>query len=152
MGRFRCLGGPTGGYALNGNVAVTFDRQYTGKIRRDSLERQHHNFMPCRYDESPEEIAAAKKKEFERLSSSLKKELDKTTRLLCWVMNLREHADHEVDFVHELDANAELAYWYNEHKKKDEARLQSALREKALKKLTRAERAAIEAFYDLKKD
>lgn len=100
--------------------------------------------MPCRYDESPEEIAAAKTKEFERQAAPLKKELDKVTRLLCWVMQQRELADDEVEFSQRVGKSGELSDWYTVHRKKDEARLKRELREKALKKLTREERDALD--------
>ena len=100
--------------------------------------------MPCRYDESPEEIAAAKTKEFEQLSRSLKKELDTTTRLLCWVMSRYHNSPSAGAFEEDVGTNTELLEWYDIHKQKDEAHKKAKLREKALKKLTREERAALD--------
>jgi len=93
--------------------------------------------MPCVYTETPQERAASKQER----KMKLKNELDKVTRLLCWVMekvddyNVLEAADV-------LPDNKELEDWHLDHKNRDAKRLQ-AVKEAAKKKLTKEELKAL---------
>ena len=90
--------------------------------------------MPCFYEETPEERAAS---EQER-KTKLKNELDKVTRLLCWVMGEIKYYDGPTL----LPKNEELENWYKEHEKRDEQR-RKEVKEAAKKKLTKEELQAL---------
>lgn len=94
--------------------------------------------MPCTYFETREEIAAASKKERQQKQRD---ELDKVTRLLCWVMkHVRDFEMQEAKTV--LPVNKELEDWYEAHKEKDKQRLE-AIKAGAKKKLTKEEIKAL---------
>ncbi len=76
--------------------------------------------MPCRYDDDDTQRSSIY---LER--ESLRKELDKATRLLCEIMS---------DENEEFYPSTELLEWYEEHKKKDEARKQAEKEARKAKK------------------
>lgn len=124
--------------------------------------------MPCRYDESPEDIRRAKlareekEKAEKRRVRNLKRELDLATRLLCSVCGSLERASGHIKLGSDLLRDPELTEWWEKHKAADELRrkreaekarkkaekekkkrAKSALKKKALAKLTPAERKAL---------
>lgn len=97
--------------------------------------------MPCRYDETPEEIAAAKKSEAVKSPEyiRIRKELDKVTALLCGVMK----ADQSGQVSTYIARNSELGVWWENHRKMDIEREKKILKERALSKLTEKEKEAL---------
>jgi hypothetical protein len=100
--------------------------------------------MPCRYDESAEEIEARKKASRKRIIQPYKKELDRVTRLLCDVMTEYKNTESAPEFVRYVFRHNELQEWWTEHQLRDAARLKKEAREeikkKALEKLTLEEK------------
>lgn len=97
--------------------------------------------MPCVYHESPEEKKSSKAVRNENRN----KELDKVTRLLCWVMGHVEDCEN-TECIMVIPPNKELADWWLEHKNKDARRKADELRkikETAKSKLTKEEIKAL---------
>lgn len=100
--------------------------------------------MPCRYDPTPDEIAASKaaRLEKERLEKEnqrkLQRELDRATRLLCEVMR-----SYDLE-----NPSAELQKWWQEHEKKDAARLK---REKRISEQKRKQKEELKTHSELLK-
>lgn len=103
--------------------------------------------MPCRYDESPEEIAACKKSANENLVKPYRDKLDKVTRLLCAVMTLNESSLASAWTVAAMTEHKELQAWWKEHQIVDTRRIineeVATIRAKAMKKLTPKEKKAL---------
>lgn len=69
--------------------------------------------MPC-YSPTGDDLADLNRQVDERKLQQMKKELDKTTRLLCYVLG-------QLESKHNLNiSDAELKEWWKEHKKYDE--------------------------------
>lgn len=78
--------------------------------------------MPCVYDESPEEKAAALQKEMKKLSDLRKEQLDLTTDMLCRVMGFIE-ANTGVNLQQDLlQVHPTLSRWWDGHKEADRRR------------------------------
>lgn len=105
--------------------------------------------MPCRYEESPQEIAAAKTTHRRLLVKPYVEKLDKLTRLLCWIMTQREGISIETRpgwFEEVISQNKELMNWWRAHQEEDAARIArelSTARNKALAKLSAADKKAL---------
>ncbi|NBQ67367.1 MAG: hypothetical protein EBU46_00450 [Nitrosomonadaceae bacterium] len=81
--------------------------------------------MPCRYEETPEEIAAAAKLAKEKTVGPLKKriaalekERDELTRLLCTTCTYIESLGHRSFFSNQEAVDT----WWQEHKRRDAER------------------------------
>jgi len=106
--------------------------------------------MPCRYDESAEEIEARKKASKKRIIQPYKKELDKVTRLLCSVMTQidmcreDENCRTSEEVLRKVINVSDLLKWWGNHKERDAIREKTEAREvvkkKALEKLTLEEK------------
>ena len=99
--------------------------------------------MPCQYTETPEEIKVAKNKANRAIIAPYKRELDKVTRLLCWLMACY-YRSSRVEFSNSIGTNQELLDWYKLHRQKDEVADKEAARQQALAKLNRQDRDALD--------
>ncbi len=98
--------------------------------------------MPCRYMETPEEVAqrleqAKSKAEADRAKVRLQQELDLATRLLCDVCSTLERASLGHKLASDILRGSELTGWWKRHKAQDEAR-KAREAEKARKKAAKA--------------
>lgn len=113
--------------------------------------------MPCTYYTPQEEAHIANQR-----YNKLKKELDKTTRLLCQVCRSLERGKSSIKFCSEQLQEKELAAWWEKHQEMDRMRLaeekrkareaakrklqqkqKKALKKAALEKLSAAEKKAL---------
>jgi len=97
--------------------------------------------MPCTYTETPDEIRQNERK---RLAHR-KTELNKVTKLLCFVMTtLYDGESRPAQVAMALAKNTELQNWWSEHQKRDTIREKEEAREvvkkKALAKLSLEEK------------
>lgn len=99
--------------------------------------------MPCVYYETPEEIAANKKAKRKELENKYKRELDLVTNHLCYVLKELEDIGENYSFINNLmNDNEDLAKWWENHKKMDEARKKELI-SSAKSKLTKEEVEAL---------
>lgn len=110
--------------------------------------------MPCRYEETPQEIAQRQEEEKRRLTQPYINKLDKLTRLLCEAMHALDHnahftlmdpatEQHPEREVPPVVLSDELRGWWLNHQAEDRKRNTEEVRANALKKLTPEERKAL---------
>ena len=79
--------------------------------------------MPCTYIESAQEIADRERKSKRRTVAPYKMEVDKVTRLLCFMLTQvsgTDSASMNPDFMKALADNTELRSWWIDHQHRDE--------------------------------
>ena len=105
--------------------------------------------MPCRYDPSPDELAAMRRAREEKRSAAKerakirKQELDLATRLLCGVCRTLERASVSFKLASEIIGEPELKEWYERHKAADEKRLKKEAEKRRKRDAKRREKARL---------
>jgi hypothetical protein len=97
--------------------------------------------MPCTYIESDDEIAERRNADKRRITQPYVDKLNKLTRMLCWVSPLI----HPAVIVATIDSpeKRDFLAWKKQHDAEDAARNQEEIKQKALAKLSPAERKVL---------